>query len=277
MHWIAPMRHFHYPLMCCLTLLLLAGCAKKEESYNPEAASAPAAEASSSKSGGSVPTPQRTLAYVHHYDFNVAESGVKPAYDAVLKACAALPADCTVLESGLTTGDIVRADLKFRVSPAARAPLVKALGKSGEITRSSTTAEDLAGPIADTGKKLAMQQAYRDSLRALQAKPGHDIDSLIKINQELAAVQGNIEALSGEQAQLLQRVDTEIVEMQIASTMNQNLMKPVSESLQKFGWHLSWAISGIIIAMAYIVPWGLLLMVLLLVIRKVSRRVRGRR
>lgn len=276
----------------CLTLLfslsLLTACAKKEE-YAAEPASAPAAAADSASretnfssltggaEGGKQAAPTvRTLAYVHHYDLDLAEDRIAAAYDSLLKACAAQAAGCTVLESSLNTGDNVHAWLKLRAAPAAVKPLVAALGQTGDITNAGTTAEDLSGPLADTAKRIAMLQEYRTSLLDLRARAAHDIDALIKVNQELATVQSELESMSGEQAQLRQRVETEIVEIRLSASGSQSLLKPLGEAFSSFGWHLSQAVAGIVLSLAYILPWGLLVVVVLGVFRRVAKKLRGR-
>jgi hypothetical protein len=213
---------------------------------------------------------------VHHYNLDLAQDRIAAAYEPLLKTCAAQAAGCTVLESTLNTGDEVNAWLKLRAAPPAVKPLVAALDKSGDITRAGTTAEDLSGPLADTAKRIAMLQEYRASLLELRARAARDIDALIKVNQELATVQSELESKSGEEAQLRQRVETEIVEIQLSAAGGRSVLKPLSKAFSGFGWHLSQAMAGIVLSLAYILPWGLLALVVLGLIRRVARKVRGR-
>ena len=86
---------------------------------------------------------------------------------------------------------------------------MKELEKLGTIIDQTTSAEDLAGPIADTSKQRELLLDYRQRLEGLRERAKTDIDALIKVTKELAQVQNEIEALNGKFAQLKQRVDTE--------------------------------------------------------------------
>ena len=132
----------------------------------------------------------------------------------------------------------------------------------------STSAEDLAGPIQDTAKQLAMLTDYRSKLEALRSRSNNDVDALIKLNRELADTQSQIEALTGEQAQLVQRVETEILNVTISSYESRSFWSPIGDSTSEFGDHLSEGIASAITAMAYIIPWSLVLLLLIWVARK---------
>ena len=81
--------------------------------------------------------------------------------------------------------------------------LIAILSAQGEVASQSTSAEDLAGPIADTAKQIAMLTDYRTSLEALRSRPSNDLDALMKLTRELADVQSQIETLTGNQAGLI--------------------------------------------------------------------------
>src|SRR5262245_45964119 len=150
------------------------------------------------------------------------------------------------------------------------------LSSQGKVTSLATTAEDLAGPIEDTAKQLAMLTDYRSKLEALRGRGSNDVDALIKLNRELADVQSQIEALSGSQARLVQRVDTEILNVTISSFESRSFWSPIGESASGFGGNLSEGIASAITALAYIIPWGLILALIVWVVRKLwSRRKRG--
>ncbi|WP_088966757.1 DUF4349 domain-containing protein [Vogesella sp. LIG4] len=152
--------------------------------------------------------------------------------------------------------------------------IVAALGKQATVTNQSTSAEDLAQPIADAGKKLAMLRDYRARLEALRERAGSDVDALIKVNRELAQVQSELESSAGEQAYLLQRVQTELLTVSIGSQEHQAFWKPVSQALAEFGDNLSRGIATAITATAFLLPWGVLLLALLWLGRKLRLRPR---
>jgi flagellar biosynthesis chaperone FliJ len=163
------------------------------------------------------------------------------------------------------------ATLRFRAKAAGIKKLIAVLAAQGKVASQSTTAEDLAGPIADTAKQLAMLTDYRSKLEALRARPNNDVDALIKLNRELADTQSQIEALTGQQAHLVQRVETEILNVTISSYQSQSFWSPIGESFSDFGGHLSEGVATAITALAYIIPWGLVVWLIVWVVRKLWR------
>jgi hypothetical protein len=256
----------------CLTLLfvalLVAGCARKEE----RAASAPAA---AQEAGAAAANPARYMAYEHHLWLDAREDKVATLHETALAACRrAVAEQCVVLESSLNTGRHASARLKFRAKPAGIQGIIKMLGQSGQVISQSTSAEDLAGPIEDSAKKLAMLRDYRKKLEVLQDRASSDIESLIKVNKELADVQGQIEALSGESAHLRQRVDTQLLNVIIEPMNRKSFWQPVSLAFADFGTNLSQALAAAITALAYLIPWGITVLVLGWGGRTLWRRIR---
>lgn len=215
----------------------------------------------------------RFLAYEHELGLETQEQQVAGAFEAAQAACREAAAEaCVVLESRISTGRHAAASLKFRAAPAGIRKLIAAIGKQGEITNQSTTAEDLAGPIEDGAKKLEMLNDYRAKLQGLLGRAAADVDALIKLNRELAQVQSDIEALSGQQARLTQRVQTELLRVSIHPLSHRAFWRPIGDALSDFGTNLSQGISTAITGIAYLLPWGLVLLVLVWALRKLWRR-----
>jgi hypothetical protein len=249
----------------CL-ILLLASCSQAKREAGAPIVEAPAAGAKAARN---------YLAYEHTLSIEAAEQNVVPIVDAALAACRQAAADeCTALESTLSSGSSRQATLKFRAKPAGIRALKALLSKQGEVAAQSTNAEDLAGPIEDGARKIAMLQNYRAKLEALLARANIEVDPLIKLNRELAEVQSQLEALNGTQAHLVRRVDTEILRVSISAEHHRAFWAPVSAALSRFGENLSEGFSGMITGMAYLIPWGLVLGVLVFGVRKLRRRWR---
>lgn len=250
-----------------LVCVTLAGCARNEGST----VSASAPEMKSEENAG------RYLAYEHAIELDVEEKRVASVHAAAAKACSeAVAEQCVMLESHLNTGRDVSANLRFRAKPAGIKKIIAVLNTHGEVIRQSVTAEDLAAPIGDSAKKLAMLNDYRSRLEALRGNASQNIDALIKVNQELAQVQSNIESLSGERAHLIQRVETEILTVTISSTSGTTFWRPIRNALAAFGGNLAQGISSAIYGAAYIIPWSITLLLLWWGGRKIwSRRKRA--
>jgi hypothetical protein len=252
-----------------LALLVdVAACSQRQQSAPmPEV---PAPKASQDGTG-------RYLAYLHTVEIDTEEGKVVALHDAAIAACRAASADlCTLLESRISSGRDASATLKFRAKPDSVRKLITALGRQGAITGQSTSAEDLAGPIEDTARKLRMLGDYRSKLEALRDRSGSDVDALIKVNRELAAVQSELEANAGKQAYMMQRVETEILDVEIRADRNQSFWRPVRMALSDFGANLSQGVSLAINGVAYLLPWVVLLGATAWIGRKLWRRRKRR-
>lgn len=248
------MRNMGMTLLVCL---VVAGCGRMEEAGVRVASAEASAPAGDSSSGAKA----RYLAYEHSVSLNVEERRVADVHAAAEAACHKATAhDCVVLESNLVTGRYVEATLKVRARREGINELIAGLRTRGEVIRQSVTAEDLTGPIVDSAKHLEMLKDYRARLESLRGKAGADIDALIKVNEQLSRVQGEIEQQSGERARLVQRVETEILSLSISSSSGGSFWRPIADAIEDFGRNLSTAISSAITAIAFVIPWGILLL-----------------
>lgn len=253
-------------LLVLFIILLASGCNKKDESaaMEPSAVPAPAGKAAS------------FLAYEHSLQLDTEEPKVAEVFEAALAACREAASDlCVVLESHVSSGRDASASLKFRAKPNGIRKIMAALSKQADVTNQSTTAEDLEAPIADAAKNLAMLKDYRSKLEALRGRASNDIDALIKVNHELAEVQSNIEASEGKHAHLVQRVDTEILNVSIHSLEHRAFWRPIGFAIADFGSNFSQGISTAITGIAFLIPWALVLAGVMLGGRKLWRRRNG--
>lgn len=244
-------------VLAFLTCVTIVGCAQQEESALSAAPTADRARG-------------QYLAYEHSIDLDVEDERVASVHEAAVKACSeAVAEQCVMLESHLNAGRTVSARLKFRAKPAGIKKIIAQLNTHGEVIRQSVTAEDLAAPIADLAKKLALLNDYRSKLEGLRGNASHNIDALIKVNQELAQVQSDIESLSGERAHLVQRVETEILNVAISPTYSHSFWRPIGDAFGQFGDDLSQGIASAIRGSAYLIPWGFALALLWWSVRKI--------
>jgi hypothetical protein len=249
-----------------MVILSLSGCSRNMVASQAALLDAPA-EAPAANSVN------RYLAYEHFITIDAQKDEVPALFDAAQKACReAVAESCAILDSRISSGDVASATLKFRARSEGIKKLVAVLSTQGKIASQSTSAEDLAGPIEDTAKKLAMLTTYRSKLEGLLGRSNNDVDALIKLNRELADVQGQIESLSGEQAHLVQRVETEILNVTLSSYANRPFWGPIGESASSFGESLSDGIATAITALAYLIPWSLVLLLFFWLARKLWNR-----
>jgi hypothetical protein len=255
-------------VVACVVLLVLAACSKGGQAPAGSAgAPVVVAKEKAVRDGG------QSLAYEHTLRIETGEAAVRPLHDRLAAACEAdLASHCVLLESRQSGGASASARLKFRAAQAGIAKLIKLAGTGGDVAEQATSAEDLAAPIADSGKRIAMLQQYRQNLLDLQQKAKGDVDALIKVARELASTQSELEQAAGTDARLRERVATELLSVSIESGAQRSFWSRLRQPVAEFSDNLAKGIASAIEGLAYIVPWSAVILVLLLLGRKIWTR-----
>jgi hypothetical protein len=252
--------------------VLLQGCGQREQSVEFAPSAAPAAapmmadgarkmrEPAMIDSAMSEPSAQRTLAYEHSVLVATPTDKIQATFEAVHSTCLALSAGaCAVLESRLSTGEAPNAVLRLRLAPSGIPQIFALLNQGGKVVEQASSAEDLAGPMADTQRHLALKTDYRAKLEELRKVAARDIDALIKINQELANVQSEIEALAANKVAMRKRVDTEVLNITLSGAHGEPYFQPIVDALNGFGANLVQGVAAVLVALSFFIPWALLL------------------
>ena len=120
-----------------------------------------------------------------------------------------------------------------------------------------------------------MLTTYRKQLLELQRKAASNIDAAIKVASELSTVQSNLEQATGQAAYQTKRTTTDIVTVHFSVTESKAFWRPIRESFRDFFGNLSEGISQAITAVAFILPWLIVVIPGLYLVRFLWRR-RGR-
>lgn len=262
-----------------LALALLAGCSKPGSPGTGVSSTAPVAAKERSVPADKADR-RATLATTRHVEMEVASDAIVPLFNAIQLACEADAAGaCVVLRSHLATGQHPHADLTLRAAPAGIARILARLRVAGGLVSEAAESEDLAAPIVDTERQLAMAREYRDSLLALRAKGSNDIKTMMSVNEELARVQSQLESATGERAHLQQRIDTETLTVSIGATgeNERQAWQPLSRSLHEFRANLGDAAAAAVTFVAWVIPWACVLLPLAWGVRWLWRRRRSAR
>ncbi|WP_426163335.1 DUF4349 domain-containing protein [Pseudoduganella sp. R-34] len=258
-------------------LLLLQGCSAKYAPPPGAAGAVAEARMAGPATDGSSAGVQRGkyLAYEHSVTVDSPEGGVKPLLDKLVGACQADATNqCTLLASGLEGGRESSAHFRVRVKRPGIEKLIALAATGGELASRNTSAEDLEGPIRDNAKRLDMLRSYREKLLALESKVGNNAEALIKLSQELATVQSELESATGVEARLMERVNMDLLNVSIQSRTQRGFWSPVKRATGEFGSNLSEGIASAITGLAYLLPWSLILFLAGFVVRKIWRRMR---
>lgn len=217
-----------------------------------------------------------TLSREHSVTIEVPESDLHSGFQRLTDRCTADSANhCAILQSDVTSGQFSSGLIKLRIDPKAVEDLIGFAISLGRLEHRSTQVEDLADAIQDTQSRIEMLTMYRKQLLELQGKAATNIDAAIKVASELSTVQSNLEQANGQAAFQAKRTSTDIVTIHFSVTEQKAFWRPIHDAVRDFFGNLSEGISQAITAVAYILPWLLVVIPVLYLVRFLWRR-RGR-
>lgn len=190
--------------------VLLVGCSKKSEEGAVTETGSAASERTKSQSAPLMPR----LAYRHHYEMQLPGAQISPLMSEHERACLrAGPSVCQV--TGLTVrdegGGEIHGALNLRAIPSwldvFRDGLkTQAEAAHGKLLASETDTEDLTTKMVDTDAEVRAKVALRDRLQALVAHHDGKLKDLVEIENQLAQVQGEIDAARSGRAVMSRQV-----------------------------------------------------------------------
>jgi hypothetical protein len=268
------MRGAAFGVIVTGVLVTLAGCQQKQ-------ASSPMSFAAQEASGSS-PTNEApdTLAYEHSVSLEVDAATVPERLREIEAACKADSASsCTIIESSLRWRErLPSASVRMRLAPGGVEGLITLASRDGKIVERTTNAEDLAQPVADTERSLALLGVHRDRLVDIMKRKDLPIDQLITVSKELATVQSQIESASSTHANLRRRIDTDLLTIGLSPPPADILAEttPVRDALRASGANFREATAMVIGFVSALVPWLFVILPGLVLMRMFWRWI-GRR
>lgn len=241
------------------------------------------ADGSAATDSGS-PAPQESLiAYSYATTIELPAERVIALRDAHLKACNdAGAARCQLLgaSSNSAGAEQITAELRLRGEPGwlagFRETLVGDVAKfDGRIVSNSIGSEDLTRQIVDTEATLRAQTRLRDRLEELLSKHQGKLADLLEVERELARVQGEIDARASELKIMRTRVAMSELSISYVSRgvlVSDQTADPTLQALYDFLNVVSASFAVLIRFVAGILPWLLLALPLLWLLRRWWRR-----
>ena len=258
-----------FKILLTTIFFLLAGCAESTDQPDNIRLMG-AGDPDSNRSSDRV----NTMARSHEITIDVVEDVLETGYEAVVSTCTELE-NCTLLNSSIDSGEYPRAYVRMRLLPESVPQLYETAASYGQVTRSQTSAEDLAKPIFDQEERLSMLRQYIADLKNLRTDAKNDVNALIRLASELAKTQSQLESAEGQRAHLQLRVDTEILSINLIVDQQRSFWVPVSLAIANFSGELSEGVASAFSGVAFILPWLFVLIPLLYLTRWLWRRTKG--
>jgi hypothetical protein len=220
------------PLLSCLFLLLALGACAKHGADAPALAESTAGEGAADRVSGQANRPGSFLAYEHEVTIRMPGSRIAPRVAAVRAACMEERfGACTVLAEEQGAGESPHGRLQVRAAPAAIEKLVAVAADGAEIAQRSTHAEDLAEAVRDNSLRQRRLQVQHAKLVELAERRDAKLDDLLSINQQLSALEAEMQQAEQEAAQQRRRIDTNLLTLQFQSL---GVTAETSETRQAF-------------------------------------------
>lgn len=272
------MRRIWLAIMAALTS---AGCGEatqdnsavySDDSVAMEIAAPPqggAAEPASSQQPTVSAVAAPRIAYVYRYGLEVPTDRAPALMARHEQACTAAGATvCQVIGSNTTRvgQDHLVAQLEIRAAPAFitrfRGGLANdAREAGGRVAEATTESEDLTRSLIDTEARLRAQTTLRDRLQGLLASRSGSLEDLLKVETELARVQGEIDAQQSTLTEMRTRVATSRLAIEYRSAGQlapDSAFAPVAHAVQGALSAMMTTLGVMITLLAVLVPVGLI-------------------
>ena len=267
--------------LAIIVALTSAGCGEATQDNSPaysddsvamEIAAPPrggAAEPASSQPPAVSAVAAPRIAYVYRYGLEVPTDRAPTLMARHERVCTAAGATvCQVVGSSTTRlgRDDLVAQLEIRAAPAFIARFREGMANDareagGRVAAASTESEDLSRSLIDTEARLRAQTTLRDRLQGLLATRSGSLEDLLKVETELARVQGEIDAQQSMLTEMRMRVATSRLSIEYRSAGQlapDSAFAPVAHAVQGALSAMMTTLGVMITLLAVLVPVGLI-------------------
>ena len=231
---------------------------------------------------GKFPDSQRFTAISHKLQIVAAESQLQKSWESVSNFCSTI--HCQILNSSITARtreSLPSASITLRVAPEDVQKLMDHLEKQGTIVQHTTESEDKTTAVVDTEARIKNLTGFRDNLRAMLAKPSTTVKDSVEIQQQLTEVQSDLDSETAQRKILANETE------KVAVVISFRIERPanggggfsvIADALRESGSVLAQSIASLITVVVAIIPWLIVIVPLLWLLRNVWRKYhKGRR
>lgn len=224
------------------------------------------------------------LAYRHNYSTRLPAANIKQTANKHIEVCQSAGRNkCQILQSNISdhSSTNVAASFSFRADPVWLESFFDQMhadikNAKGNIESNTTSVEDLTTAILDSDARLQAQIALRGRLHALLETQDGSLADLLALEREIARVQGEIESATAVLKALRARISMSQVDIFYRSknvALSGNAFSEVSYALKNFLTVLMNGLGGVILFLAYTLPWFIFIIAPgFLISRKLWRR-----
>ncbi len=209
---------------------------------------------------------ERLVAYSYGYQLETAASATSDLVESHRDACLGSgPDSCQVVSANIREQGNrgVSATLSLRAAPAwidrFRSDLSGQLENAdGRIRNQTQTAEDLTATIVDMEARLIAKETLRNRLTSLLERPSVSVDELVRVERELARVQGDIEGSQARIRALRGRVSMSALTLNYTSRVDpvsRSAFDPLNRALHNLTGNFARGLANMLTFLAGFLPW----------------------
>ena len=226
------------------------------------------------------PESQRYIAMRHQILVETSSEDLQTVFDATVARCETLK--CQILSANInrqTQYGPPSASLSVRVPPRSLQIFLDGLAKSADLLQHHRASEDKTDAVIDAEARIKNLTELRDRLREMLAKRTGSLKDIIEVERELASTQSQLDTIHNVRKALAQ--ETELVAVNIDFQAKQSITQtgffaPVAQAWDNAGRMMMESVAAIISFLATSIPWLLIGIPLLILIRKFWRKLKAK-
>ena len=269
-------------LIAAAVIPAAGGCKEPVESHMWSFSGAPASRGATVMMDiSAAPLNQRYIAESHKIQIFTSESALQHAWESAVAFCGTL--HCEVVSSSVTARTPESApsgDLSVRVAPGDLDKLLAYVTKLGIIAQHTTNREDKTTEVVDTDAKIKNLTSFRDSLRAMLAKPSATAKDLVAIQEQLTDTQSELDSETAQRKILANETEKVAVEMSFmleSYARNARGFDRILNALSESGDLLADSTASLITTLVALLPWLVVIVPSVWLLVKAWRALRRRR
>lgn len=226
-------------------------------------------------------SPQRYIAEHDKIEIIASKSGLQKSWESTITFCATI--QCEVISSSITTptgNSVPTGDISLRVAPEDLKKLWAYLDKLGKTAQHTTEREDKTIVVADSEAKIKNLTSFRDSLRAMLAKPSARVQDLVEIQKQLTDTQSELDAETTQRKILANETEKVAVEISFrveGPSGSSGGFAQIWNAIRESGSVLGDSTASLITTIVAVIPWVILVLPVIWLLAKVRRRLKLRR